>query len=139
MVNQAPSLVRGHCLAVSPPSGAAEQARQERQAYCSPDPSQKQLWQYQFLPDVRLACVSELTALGFDSNDYNGGDSVFSDSFELEDSEMGLLPSPPCLKLVLSSIRENGSAVQEHRSEGAPRRRSTTDRKDPSNFATCWR
>lgn len=139
MVNQAPSLVRGHCLAVSPPSGAAEQARQEHQAYCSPDPSQKQLWQYQFLPDVRLACVSQLTALGFDSNDYNGGDSVFSDSFELEDSEMGLPPSLPCLKLVLSSIRENGSAVQEHRSEGAPRRRSTTDRKDPSNFATCWR
>lgn len=72
MVNQAPSLVHGHCLAISPPCGAAEQARQECQAYCSPDPSQKQLCQYQFLPDVRLACVSELTALGFDSNDYNG-------------------------------------------------------------------
>lgn len=95
VVNQAPSLVHRRCLAISPPSRAAEQARQERQAYCSPDPSQKQLWQYQFLPDVRLACVNELTALGFDSNDYNGSNSVFFDSFELEDSEMGLPPPTP--------------------------------------------
>lgn len=55
----------GFCLVLWPQEaeGAAEWARADTLALLLSFSSQKQLWQYQFLPDVRLACVRELAAL----------------------------------------------------------------------------